>query len=88
MTWSPFRHSLNLNGPLTAVGAAFSGAVSMFFDGSLSTVYLPKTWAGIGADPKTCKRAGQKDRVKCTVNFLGLAESIVIPEIAVAFPSR
>ena len=88
MTWSPLRHSLNLNGPLTAVGAAFSGAVSMFFDGSLSTVYLPKTCAGIGAMPKTFIRAGQNDFPNLTVNFLGFAESIVIPDIDVAFPSR
>ena len=86
MTWSPFRHSLNLNGPLATGGALFSAASSTVFEGSLSTVYLPKMCSGIGAAPKTFATAGQKIRVNFTVNFLGFAVSIVIPEMLVALP--
>ena len=88
MTWSPLRHSLNLNGPLATVGAVFSGAASMFFVGSLSTVYLPKMCVGSGPAvvPNAFTSAGQKAFVNFTLNFLGFDLSTWMPEIAVAVP--
>ncbi len=86
IVWSPLRHSLNLNGPLATGGLLFSAASSTTFVGSLSTVYLPKMWSGIGAEPKTLTMAGQNTRVNLTVNFFGSALSILIPEMSVALP--
>ena len=84
MTWSPFRHSENLNAPLKTVGAVFSGAVSIS-SFELSVTYLPKTWVG-NVYPLRSMIAGQLILVSLTENFFGLALSIFTPEISFAVP--
>src|ERR1700704_2656120 len=83
MTWSPLRHSLKVNGPLTTVGAVFSAAVSKSAAFDVAVRYLPKTWVGIGlaVAPPRSRIAGHETLVILTLNFFGLAVSSVTPEI-------
>src|SRR5438132_11071801 len=46
MTWSPLRHSENLNEPLNTVGAVFSAALSKSSGFDVAVTYLPKTCVG------------------------------------------
>ena len=82
MTWSPWRHSLNLNGPLNTVGAVFSGALSIA-SSCPAAAYLPNTCVG-RTYPEMSRSAGQAIALSVTVNFLGFAESILTPEISAA----
>jgi hypothetical protein len=86
MTWSPLRHSLKVNGPLTTVGFVFSGALSMSSGLEVAVTYLPKTCVG-SVYPMSWMIAGHETFAILTVHFLGLAASIVTPVIVVALAS-
>jgi len=80
MTWSPCRHSLNLNGPLNTVGALFSGALSIA-SSCPAAAYLPNTWVG-RTYPLMSSSAGHATALSVMLSFLGLAGSILTPEIS------
>src|SRR5439155_4865476 len=91
MTWSPLRHSLNVNGPLKTVGAVFSGALSKSSAFEVAVRYLPNTCVGSGGIVFRSRIAGHETFVSRTVHFLALPLSMAMPEIdeavAVHFPA-
>src|SRR4051812_23814765 len=88
ITWSPLRHSLNVNGPLTTCGLVFSVALSKSAGFDVAVRYLPKTCVGIGlaVAPPRSRIAAHETLVILTLNFFGLEVSIVTPEIDCAVP--
>src|SRR5438477_6074805 len=86
MTWSPLRHSTNLNWPLNTVGWVFSGALSISsFDESCT--YFPNICVGSGLMLRSLI-AGQLTLVNVIENFFGFELSALKPGIVVAFPSE
>src|SRR6185436_866984 len=86
MIWSPLRHSLKVNGPLTTCGFVFSAALSKSSALLEAPRYLLKTCVGIGlaVAPPRSRIAAHETFVIFTLNFFGFALSAVKPEIDVA----